>query len=233
MRLAISLLFAVLASGICRGQEAAYVDTRPGSQAEPDTISGSAVGGGIGCGGCVLAPDPLKIEIEKMIFLDTSPRPSVEWTLRVTNQTDKPVQLPSSLSWSSAVKSVGVDRRRVLRLYVGQEASCGDPKGKHVKQSAEVLLYGAADKETDVVTLDPGQWLTIVGHGPACAYPRAGTDTYIATVDLSTVDWYKENGDLKSDTRPIYSFLRSAPVKWDGSESYAKPALAAKPDATR
>ena len=79
------------------GQEAGFLDTRPGSQPEPSITRGSADGGGIGCGGCVTA-DPLRVEIERLTLIDRGPFPGVEWTIRVTNQTKSPIQLPSSLS---------------------------------------------------------------------------------------------------------------------------------------
>jgi len=220
MRRAISLTFLLALASIALGQEAGFVDTRPGSQPEPHVTGGSADGGGMGCGGCVIVA-PLKIEIQRLTLIDRQPFPLVEWTVRVTNQTKAPIRLPSSLSWSDLSEEVGVDRRQVQRLHLRQTAECGASGDKPAsKRRAGVSMYGAPDGKRDVMTLDAGQWMTVIGTGAGCSFPRGGFDSYAVSLQLSQVEWYREKNEDRENSRSVYSMIASEPVKWDGARDF-------------
>jgi hypothetical protein len=213
------MLFFALAS-MAFGQEAGFLDARSGSQAEPRVTGGSANGGGVGCGGCVVTA-PLKIEIERLTLIDRQPFPLVEWTVRVTNQTKAAIQVPSSLSWSGPSQEVGLDRRKVQRLYLSQTADCAASGDKPAStRRSGVSMYGAPDGARDVITLDAGQWVTVTGRGAGCGFPRVGSDSYAVSADLSQVEWYRENNEDRENSRLVYSMVVSQPVKWDGARDF-------------
>jgi hypothetical protein len=133
------------------GQEAGFLDMRPGSQPEPLVTGGSADGGGMGCGGCVVMA-PLRVEIEHLILIDRGPFPGVEWTIRITNQTKKPIQLPSSLSWSDSVASTSFGRSKFQRIYFGETADCratGDRAASRAGWRVHVCLSGRRERCSD------------------------------------------------------------------------------------
>ena len=41
-----------------------------------------------------------------------------------------------------------------------------------------LFLYGAADASRDVVSINSGEWVTVVGRGQACPSPSSNSDTY-------------------------------------------------------
>ena len=211
-----------LAVASVSGQEAGFLDTRPGSQPEPSITGGSADGGGIGCGGCVIA-DPLRVEIERLTLIDLGAFSGVEWTIRVTNQTNSPIQLPSSLSWSGPAVSRTMGRRKVQRIYFGETANCDASSERAAsKYRAGVSMYAPSDGARDVVTLEAGQWVTVVGYGAACGFPRAGSDSYQVSVGLTQVEWYRAKEEDREDSRSVYSMVSSQPVKWDGAHDFVK-----------
>jgi hypothetical protein len=211
-----------LAVASVSGQEARFLDTRSGSQPEPSIIGGSADGGGIGCGSCVIAY-PIKIEIERLSLVDRGPSPAVEWTIRVTNQTKGPIQLPSSLSWSGPAVSGSMGQLKVQRIYFGETAEC-DASSKRAapKQRAGTSMYAPPDDSRDVVTLEAGQWVTVMGDGAACGFPRAGSDTYAISVTLTQVEWHRANGGDRETSRLVYPMVSSQLVRWDGTREFVK-----------
>ncbi|WP_263374493.1 hypothetical protein [Granulicella aggregans] len=74
MRRAISLTFLLTLASMALGQDAGFMDTRPGSQPEPHVTGSSADVGGMGCVGCVIVA-PLKIEIQRLTLIDCQPFP--------------------------------------------------------------------------------------------------------------------------------------------------------------
>ncbi|WP_221313087.1 hypothetical protein [Granulicella aggregans] len=211
-----------LSAALALGQEAGFLDTRPGSQPAPSITGGSADGGGIGCGGCVVM-NPLKVEIERLTLIDRGPSPGVEWTIRVTNQTKNPIQLPSSLSWSGSAVSGSMGRTKAQRIYFGETADCEASSDRAAsKYRAGASMYAPPDGARDVVTLEAGQWVTVVGYGAACGFPRAGSDSYAVSVGLTQVEWYRAKEGDREDSRSVYSMVSSQPVNWDGAHDFVK-----------
>jgi hypothetical protein len=145
-----------------------------------------------------------------------------EWTVRVVNQSDKPIKIPTSLSWTSNVTSSGPGRRSVLRLHINESVLCGgsDGAGSSPTLRRSVSLYGATDGSGDVTTLDPGQWITVVGRGPACLFPTSRTDSYKLTLDLANVLWYQQGEKTLEDAKPIYGGVTTKAVQWDGNTDW-------------
>ena len=217
-----AMIALATASACASGQEAGCLDTRPGSQREPSITGGAADGGGFGCGGCLLA-DPLTVEIERLTLIDRGPFPGVEWTIRVTNQTKSPIQLPNSLSWSGPAVSVSMGRSKVQRIYFGETADCeATSERAAAKHRAGASMYASPDGARNVVTLDAGQWVTVMGNGAACGFPRAGSDSYAVSVALTQVEWYREKEEDRESSRSVYSMVSSQVVKWDGTHDFVK-----------
>ena len=188
-------------------QEAAFIDTRSGSERELPVTEGSATGGGyIGCGAGCLTQFPLKIELQKLTMLDSSTTPTVEWTVRITNLTDHEIRLPSSLSWSTSEQHNELGQRSVLRMSIATFAQCVNSIGTPTPALwVSTQLYGSSDGLKNVAVLDPGQWATITGYGPACSIPRNSSDAYRVTVNVSQVVWSEAKGRQREDSRTVYS----------------------------
>ena len=236
-------------------QEAAYIDARGKSEIEPEAVSGVGYvrGGGF-------AKSPLLVEVQNMTMYDETPSPAVswsreqvipppgesplipfgldaavtrtvEWTLRVTNQTATTMLIPTSLSWSNNIQVVSPERKRVLSMHIGSGPSCrlpgAPPLPAHVgffglianarHASSGVELYGSANGSSDVATLEPGQWATIIGRGVGCPNPGSNDDVYRFSVLLTVRVWKGKPGKVISDLEPDKQmFVESAPLFWNG-----------------
>ena len=225
-------------------QEDAYVDARKGSEPERKASAGKASGGVMGCGHGCTVPETVKVEIVKLVALEgvsfdsrewyvlpvnsvpeysDSARASgraVEWTMRIVNVSQQSLYIPTSLSWSSEVKKMG-KRDAVVNLGVSLFGSCfGQEHQKTLELQGSVELYGAPDKSSDVTTIEPGHWITIVGRGPACPLPASKGDTYQVSIELDRLEWYKMGGQDREESVPLLGFKQSAEVHWNAEGTW-------------
>ena len=78
-------------------------------------------------------------------------------------------------------------------------------------------LYGAVDGSSNVVTIEPGKWVTVSGRGLEWDRPRSSADSYSVRVAASKSDWYQQDQKEMQDLTPVYGSVVSNAVKWDGS----------------
>ncbi len=248
LRLATAIT-AIVVCAFLHGQEIAYVDARSGSQPEPMVDRANGSGGQMGCGqGCVVQ-EPLKVDLVKMIAIDTAPpadadwtlhilgRPTqkipnqdnasirpmrnVEWKLRITNSTKNTLQLPTSLSWSMDLRSIA-GKRSVIRLSMAMLVKCASNENQDAREMQSVVsLYGSSDSSLDIASVEPGQWMTVVGIGPGCPHPSNSSDEYLVTAGLDRVSWYRENGKSIEDAQPIVASQLSPSVHWSAEGTWA------------
>jgi hypothetical protein len=178
-------------------QEAAYVDTRgsSGIRRPAKTSEDQQSLPGKSCGDDCTLEHPLALQLVK---LELSPQ-SVEWTIRIGNQSGKSVRLPTSTMRSETTVESAPGHKVVSNMSIVASLSCASSTGIQ-RVPLEIDLYGAPDGSIGMTTIDPGQWMTIVGRADTCADP--GND--------------RVKDKEVEEVSPVYEGASSGSVLWDG-----------------
>ncbi len=227
----LSFVALILLCACIHAQEDAYIDARAGSEPRPKFDRGMGSGGGMGCGDGCKVEEPVKIELTKMIATDSVPPESadwypkiqsartVEWTVRITNQTKKPLYIPTSLSWSGEERREGKSQA-VLDLSISLWVRCVRGINQRVLDlSSFVDLYGAVDRSSHVMPVEPSHWITVVGTGAACPVPNQ-EDQYRTSVSIDKVSRFREDGKDLEDSQPLLGFSQSQTIFWIGEGTW-------------
>jgi hypothetical protein len=205
-----------LAVGAAAGgaQEAAYVDTRGSfeSRRSVDIPTDQQPLPGKNCkDGCPSLERPLSLQL---VRLELGPQ-SVEWTIRIINQSDKPVRLPTSALRSETTVESAPGHNLVSDMTIAVSLSCASRAGTR-RGPLEIDLYGAPDGSRGMSTIDPGQWMTVIGQTETCSDPGNDHDSYAFSATVSSLDTYRIDGKAVEEKSPVYGGASSGSVLWDG-----------------
>jgi hypothetical protein len=165
----------------------------------------------IQCGENCTLERPLAFQLVKMDLGSGS----VDWTIRLGNQSSKPIRVPSSMTRAESTVESAPGHRVVLDMSIIVYLSCATPASAE-RVPVEVNLYGAPEGSTGMTTLDPGQWITIVGRADTCNDPGKDHDAYSFHVNVSLVDTYRAKDKEIEEVSPVYRGITSGSILWDG-----------------
>jgi hypothetical protein len=213
-------LIAVTSFSLCMlhgvqssAQEAAYVDTRdsPARRIPPKGDGADDALAKETCGENCKLQDPLILQLVK---LDLGPQ-LIEWTVRVGNQSQHTLRLPSSVIKSGLALESSPGHKVFFNLSITASLACASREGTQ-RFPLEINLYGSPDGSAGISTLDPGQWMTIVGRADVCDNPGNDRDSYSFNAKVSLLDSYRKDNKDVEDVLPIYQSSSSGLVHWDG-----------------
>ncbi|MBB5061629.1 hypothetical protein HDF16_006365 [Granulicella aggregans] len=93
--------------------------------------------------------------------------------------------------------------------------SCATPAGAQ-RVPVEINLYGAPEGSTGMTTVDPGQWITIVGLADTCNDPGKDHDAYSFNVNVSLRGTYRAKDKEIEEVWPVYGGISSGSFLWEG-----------------
>lgn len=191
-------------------QEAGFVDTRGSAvPSRAEAVPGATLSRKCQ-DDCALAR-PLTFHLTKVDLASGS----VEWTIRIGNQSNRPIRLPNSMARSGTTIEGSPGHSVVLKMSIVTSLSCtGSAEVQHAPM--EVALYGAPDGSIGTTTIDPGQWMTIVGRADSCTDPGKDHDSYSFNISVSSLDSYQLNDKRIEERSPVYADISSGAILWEG-----------------
>ena len=193
-------------------QEGGFVDTRGSYEPKQTEPKGSKeqTPARICDDNCTLA-HPLSFQLIKM---ELGYR-SVDWTIRIGNQSNKQIRLPISTMRNETTVESSPGHSVVINMSVVVSLSCASSLGVQ-RVPVEVNLYGAPDGSRGMSTIDPGQWMTIVGRADTCTDPGKDHDSYSFSASVSSLDSYQVKSKHVEDVSPVYASVNSGSILWEG-----------------
>lgn len=210
MRLASSsipaMLLALALHRTAVAQEAGFVDARNPSEPEPQIKTSSFGASSSGGTGARVVSYPLAVTLEKIEPANSENGPAVLWTVRLTNKSDRTILVPGSANWSQVTRtSNNVRVAKTLTVHV--QSTC-DGKA-YFQHLSPAHFYGDGTQGDGMITVDPGEWVTISGIGPACSVASSNA-AYKAVALISSVTWTLGDGGL-SRQEHVLTTLESTP----------------------
>jgi hypothetical protein len=196
------------------GQEAGYVNVAKASAVEPKFVTGTAGGAGIGtnAGGVIDYAYPIEISLVRLEPTSGLNGPTVEWTARIRNTGTKSLVLPDSNSWSGVASTEG-GKSKMRSASFSFLPTCG---GKRVYQKMTLgMLYGDPGGVAGI-TVDPGQWVTIVGSGRRCPVEDTSAQ-YSLSFSLDLRTWTPVEGGYSNDNQTLRQASTQA-FSWNGNQ---------------